>query len=37
VNLWTATGHLDPLHIFLIGMVLLALFNTPGHWPPAHS
>jgi len=31
----TAAGHLDPLHIMLIGLVLLALANTPWHWPPA--
>lgn len=32
----TATGQLDPLHIFLIGLLLLALFRTPWHWPPAY-
>lgn len=25
-------AHLDPLHIMLIGLVLLALVNTPLHW-----
>lgn len=24
---------LDPLHIMLIGLVLLAIVNTPWHWP----
>lgn len=29
----TATGHLDPLHIMLIALVLMAIAHTPWHWP----
>jgi hypothetical protein len=28
----TATGHLDPLHVFLIALVFISIINTPLHW-----
>lgn len=29
----TATGHLDPLHILLMCMLLWAICQMPWHWP----
>jgi hypothetical protein len=28
----TATGHLDPLHIMLLAVALVAIATTPLHW-----